>query len=71
LPKALVAALNLHCGSRLAIEQTPKKDAIIVKPACLQDRIRGRHRIEDLAAATPKNYRSAEFDFKAQGREIW
>lgn len=71
MPKALVAALNLHCGSRLEIELTPKKDAIIVKAASLPDRIRGRHRIKDLVAAMPKNYKSAEFGFKAQGREVW
>lgn len=71
MPKALLTALNLKCGSRLEIELTPKKDAIIVKAASHSNRVRGRHKIEDLAAAMPKNYKTAEFDFKAEGREVW
>jgi hypothetical protein len=39
---------------RIEIELTPKKNAGIVKPASLPDRIRGRHRIEDLAAMNKK-----------------
>jgi antitoxin component of MazEF toxin-antitoxin module len=70
LPKAIITALNLHSGSRLEIELTPKKDAIIIKAAA-PARIRGRHRIEDLAAAMPKNYSAAEFGWKTQGREVW
>jgi antitoxin MazE len=70
LPKAIITALNLQSGSKLEIELTPKKDALIIKAAA-QAKIRGRHRIEDLAAAMPKNYSAAEFVWKTQGREVW
>ena len=70
LPKAIITALNLQSGSKLEIELTPKKDAIIIKAAA-PAKIRGRHRIEDLAAAMPKNYSAADFVWKTQGREVW
>ncbi len=70
LPKAIITALNLQSGSKLEIELTPKKDAIIIKAAA-PAKIRGRHRIEDLAAAMPKNYSAADFVWKNQGREVW
>ena len=70
LPKAIITALNLQSGSKLEIELTPKKDAIIIKAAA-PAKIRGRHRIEDLAAAMPKNYSAEEFVWKTQGREVW
>ena len=70
LPKAIITALNLQSGSKLEIELTPKKDAIIIKAAA-PAKIRGRHRIEDLAAAMPKNYSASEFVWKTQGREVW
>ena len=70
LPKAIITALNLQSGSKLEIELTPKKDAIIIKAAGPAG-IRGRHRIEDLAAAMPKNYSTADFVWKIQGREVW
>jgi antitoxin MazE len=70
LPKAIITALNLQSGSKLEIELTPKKDAIIIKAAA-PAKIRGRHRIEDLAAAMPKNYSAADFVWKIQGREVW
>ena len=70
LPKAIITALNLQSGSKLEIELTPKKDAIIVKAAA-PARVRGRHRIEDLAATMPKIYNAAEFSWETQGREVW
>ncbi len=71
LPKALLAALRLENGASLEIELSPKKDAIIVKPAKPASRVRGRHRIEDLAAAMPKGYKAAEFAWGVDGREVW
>ena len=71
LPKALLAALHLEAGASLEVELSPKKDAIIVKPAKAPSRVRGRHRIEDLAAAMPRGYKSAEFDWGPSGREVW
>ena len=50
---------------------TPKKDAIIVRPAKAPSRVRGRHRIEDLVAAIPRGYNTAGFDWGTSGREVW
>ena len=71
LPKALLSALHLETGASLEVALSPKRDAIIVKPANAPSRIRGRHRIEDLAAAMPKNYKTAEFGWGTSGREVW
>jgi len=71
LPKALLSALDLKAGATVEIELSPKKDAIVVKPATAPSGVRGRHRIEDLVAAMPKDYKAAEFDWGASGREVW
>ena len=71
LPKALLAALHLRVGASLEVALSPKKDAIIVKPATVPARVRGRHRIEDLVAAMPKRYKAAEFGWGTSGREVW
>ncbi len=71
LPKALLKALDLDTGSSLELALTPKKDAIVVRPVKTRTSVRGRHRIEDLAAAMPKNYKTAEFGWDAAGREVW
>lgn len=71
LPKALLSALHLAAGASVEIELTPKKDAIIVKPATAPSNVRGRYRIEDLVAAIPKSYKAEEFDWGTGGREVW
>ena len=71
LPKALLAALQIEPGASVEIALSAAKDAIIVKPIVAAPRVRGRHRIEDLVAAMPKNYKGAEFDWGTAGRETW
>ena len=71
MPKALLTALRLETGASVEVELSPKKDAIIVRPTKAPSRVRGRHRIEDLAAAMPKGYKAAEFDWGTSGREVW
>ena len=71
LPKALLTALGIENGAEVEVELAPKKDAIIVKPARSSRAVRGRHRIEDLVAAMPKNYKAAEFAWEQKGREVW
>ena len=71
LPKTLLAALHLDAGASLEIELSENKDAIIVRPAKAPSRVRGRHRIEDLAAAMPKDYAAVEFEFGVSGKEVW
>jgi antitoxin MazE len=71
LPKELLAALRLEPGTAVEVALSPKKDAIIVRPAKPARKVRGRHRIEDLAAAMPKAYKAAEFGWDQTGREVW
>jgi len=71
LPKALLATLGLETGARLEVELSPKKDAIIVKPATPVLRVRARHRLEDLVAAMPKNYKATETSWEPICREVW
>jgi antitoxin MazE len=71
LPKTLLAALGLENGAAVELELTPNKDAIIVRPSRARAQVRGRHRIEDLVAAMPKGYKTAEFDWGTEGREVW
>tara|TARA_R110002124_G_scaffold23068_1_gene85928 strand:+ start:144 stop:404 length:261 start_codon:yes stop_codon:yes gene_type:complete len=71
LPKSLLKALDVETGSNLELELSPKKDAIMVKPVRAGNPVRGRHRIEDLAAAMPKDYKTAEFEWGESGREVW
>jgi antitoxin component of MazEF toxin-antitoxin module len=71
LPKSLLASLRLEPGAAIEIELTPKKDAIIVRPAKAPSRVRGRHRIENLVAAIPRGYKTAGFDWGTSGREVW
>jgi len=71
IPKALLAALQLKTGMSLQVELSPKKDAIIVKPAQATVTIRGRHKIEDLVSKMPRNYKAQEFFSDAQGCEVW
>ena len=61
IPKALLAALHLKKGMRLELDLSPKKDAIIVKPAGDAVSPRGKHRIEDLVSKMPRNYKAKEF----------
>lgn len=71
LPKPLLTALGLDTGATVEVGLTPKKDAIIVRPAKAASRVRGRHRIEDLVAKMPKNDRAAEWSWGTRGREVW
>jgi antitoxin component of MazEF toxin-antitoxin module len=71
LPQFLLASLNLEPGADVEIELTPKKDAIIMRPAKMSSRVRGRHRIEDLVAAMPIGYKTAGFEWHTSGREVW
>ena len=68
IPRALLSALGIENGAELEVRITPKKDALIIKQTRV---IRGRHRIEDLVAAMPRNYKPQEVDWGAQGQEVW
>jgi antitoxin component of MazEF toxin-antitoxin module len=71
IPKALLTALHLKSGARLQVRLSPKRDAIIVKPVSESVPVRGRHKIEDLMADMPRNYKPHEFFEQASGNEVW
>jgi antitoxin MazE len=71
IPKALLTALHLKTGARLQVKLSQKGDAIIVKPASDSIPVRGRHKIEDLMADMPRDYKTNEFFEQASGNEVW
>jgi len=71
LPKAFLAELNLETGVALEIEISPRRDAIILCLARKRIPVRGRYRLEDLAAAMPKGYRPGEVPRGEEGAEVW
>ncbi len=71
LPKSLLARLDLETGTSIEVELSPKGDAIVLRPVRSVEPIRGRHRIEDLAAAMPADYTTAETAWGIEGREVW
>lgn len=71
LPKSLLGRLQLETGTSVEVELSPKGDAIILRPIRNAAPIRGRHRIEDLAAAMPKDYATVETPWGSEGGEVW
>jgi antitoxin MazE len=71
LPKALLSALRIETGASLDVALSPKKDAIIVRPAKPVLGARGRLRLDTLVAAMPKRYKGGEFGWDQSGREVW
>lgn len=71
LPKSLLTQLDLETGTSVELELSPKGDAIILRPVRPVKPIRGRHRIEDIAAAMPADYTAAEMPWGIEGRETW
>ncbi len=68
LPKTLLATLDLEPGSQVHLDLTPKNDAIVIRPA---RKPKPKVRLEDLAAAMPRRYKSSEFDWQPVGKEVW
>lgn len=71
LPKALLAELNVGTGVELEIELGPRRDSIVLRPLRETVPVRGRYRLEDLAAAMPEGYRPCEADWGREGAEVW
>ena len=71
LPKSLLGRLQLETGTSVEVELSPKGDAIILRPVRNAAPIRGRHRIEDLAAAMPAYYATVETPWGSEGGEVW
>ena len=53
------------------MEVRSDRGAIILRPAKLERKIRGRHRIEDLMGTMPKNYKPQEMKWGVRGKEVW
>ena len=67
LAKNLLADAQLGVGDEVDI--SVKEGIMIVTPA---NRIRGRHKLKDLVARIPENYKSEELDWgEPVGKEAW
>jgi len=67
LPSRFLQEANIVIGDE--VEVTVQQGRIIVVPS---ERIRGRHRLEDLIARMPEDYEPFEEDWGAPvGREVW
>jgi len=67
LAKNLLADAQLGVGDEVDI--SVKDGIIIVAPA---KRVRGKHKLKDLVARIPKNYRAGEVDWgEPVGKEDW
>ena len=67
LAKSLLADAQLGVGDEVDI--SVKDGTMIVTPA---KRIRGRHKLKDLVALIPENYKTNEVDWgEPVGKEVW
>ena len=67
LAKNLLADAQLGVGDEVDIRV--KDGIMIITPA---KRIRGRHKLKDLVARIPENYKTSEVDWgEPVGKEIW
>ena len=67
LTKNLLADAQLGVGDEVDI--SVKDGIMIVTPA---KRIRGRHKLKDLVARIPENYKTSEIDWgEPVGKEVW
>ena len=67
LAKNLLADAQLGVGDEVDI--SVKDGIMIVTPA---KRIRGRHKLKDLVARIPENYKTSEVDWgEPVGKEVW
>jgi len=67
LAKHLLADAKLDVGDEVDI--SVQDGIMIIAPA---KRIRGRHKLKDLVARIPENYKTSEVDWgEPVGKEIW
>ena len=67
LAKHLLADAQLGVGDEVDI--SVKDGIMIITPA---KRIRGRHKLKDLVARIPENYKASEVDWgEPVGKEVW
>jgi antitoxin MazE len=71
LPKPLLNALGLKESAKIQLTLDSEHGAIVLTAVKSPRKTRGRHRIEDLAAAMPRNFKAKEFGWGVSGREVW
>lgn len=72
IPKSILEPLGMDIGTLLNIELSEDRSRITIAPARDKRPVRGRHRIEDLLAASSSNAFQGECDWGApRGKEVW
>lgn len=72
IPKQLVERIGVDIGSEVLIFLSDDQSTITIAPVQDSRPVRGRHRIEDLIAASlPDSFDGKESWTNVQGREIW
>jgi antitoxin MazE len=72
LPKSIVESLGIAVGSSVIVEISGDSSQITITPMAVSRPIRGRHRIEDLiAASSPKAFGGEDNWGKVVGKEVW
>ncbi len=72
IPKHLVERMGVDIGSELLVALSDDSNRIIITPIQDVRPVRGRHRIEDLIAASRSNsFDGRESWGEPQGKEVW
>jgi antitoxin MazE len=72
IPKQLVERIGVDIGSKVIISLNANQSTITIAPVRDTRPVRGRHRIEDLIAASQTDsFDGSEFWRNPEGREAW
>lgn len=72
IPKQLVERIGVSIGSEVLISLSNDQSTITIAPVQDSRPVRGRHRIEDLIAASrPDAFDGGESWTNSQGKEVW
>jgi antitoxin MazE len=72
IPKQLVDEIGVGVGSELRIRLSEDREGITIAPLRDSRPVRGRHRIEDLIAASRSDsFEGREHWKQSQGKEVW
>ena len=72
IPKNLVKRIGVDIGSEVFISLSDDQSTITIVPVLDSRPVRGRHRIEDLIAASkPQSFDGKEMWTGAMGKEAW
>ncbi len=72
LPKSIVESLGIAVGAAVIVEISEDRSQITITPMTESRPIRGRHRIEDLiAASAPQAFGVEDHWGRVAGKEVW